>query len=395
MTLRHITARGPSCGARVCDDEFLRYDLSLFAAEDEGRTEQPSERKKKRAREEEGRVVNSVEVNQTLVLAACIAIITLLLPYYVTIIKDYMLTTIGSLSKVDTNLSPHSFGTLFSGMGTIIFKMLLPIMVAAFVVAVLSNLAQTRFLFTTKNIKIDFGRIAPNWKNFKQRVFFSRQSMMNFVKILFKVAVLSVITTTTIVENYRALISTLSLPPAQSMLLLGHIVLAMLVKVMIFLLIIAVADYIFQYREYMQNLKMTKSEVKQEMKELDGDPHVKGRIREMMQRMAYRNMYKSIPEADVVVTNPTHFAVALKYEASAMQAPQVVAKGADHVAQRIKDIARANGIEVVENRELARHLFYHVEINEYIPEQLYNVVSFILAKVYRMREERVGMRRVS
>lgn len=373
-------------------DDIFRYDLSLFAADDEGRTEQPSERKRRRAREEEGRVVNSIEINQTLSLGAALAAIVIFLPYAVALVREYTVKTLSELSKADAVLTPQNYMTIFMDFGMVTLKVLGPIVAVPLIVGLLSNLAQTRFLFTTKNIKFDFKRAALSWSNFKQRVFFSKQNLMNLAKIAFKIVVITVFAALSITSHYRELIATLSISPVQSALLLGQISLDLVVKVLVFLAVISVIDYIFQQRQYIESLKMTKAEVKEEMKELEGDPAVKGRIREMMQKLAFRNMYKAIPEADVVITNPTHFACALKYDQPAMQAPQLVAKGADAVALRIRQIAEENGVSIVENRELARHLYYNVDINEYIPEQLYSVVSIILAKVYRMRDERASVR---
>ncbi|MEK6795605.1 MAG: flagellar biosynthesis protein FlhB [Spirochaetota bacterium] len=373
-------------------DDVFRYDLSLFAADDEGRTEQPSDRKRRRAREEEGRVVNSIEINQTLSLGAGVAAIVLLLPYCITQVREYTVKTLSGIGKADAVITTQNYQSLFMDMGMVTFKVLGPLLIVPLIIGLLSNLAQTRFLFTSKNIKFDLKRIAFSWSNFKQRVFFSKQNIMNLAKIAFKIVVITVFTVMTITSHYRELIATLKISPAQSALLLGQISLDLMIKVLVFLAVISVIDYIFQQRQYIDSLKMTKAEVKEEMKELEGDPAVKGRIREMMHKLAFRNMYKSIPEADVIITNPTHFACALKYEAAAMQAPQLVAKGADAVALRIRQIAEENGVSIIENRELARHLYYNVEINEYIPEQLYNVVSLILAKVYRMRDERASVR---
>jgi flagellar biosynthetic protein FlhB len=181
---------------------------------------------------------------------------------------------------------------------------------------------------------------------------------------------------------------------AHSALLLARISIEMMLKVLAFLIIVSIADYFFQRRQYIQQLKMTKQEMKEEMKETEGDPYVKSRIRERMQQLAFRNMYRSVPEADVVITNPTHFAVALAYEMGAMDAPRVTAKGVDATAQKIKEIAKDNGVELVENIELARALYYSVDIGDEIPEALYAAVSTIFSHIFRMRAQQSRMQNV-
>ena len=176
---------------------------------------------------------------------------------------------------------------------------------------------------------------------------------------------------------------------AQSMHVFFFIVLEMVAKVLLFMIVISVIDYYFQKREYINSLKMTKHEQKEEFKEMEGDPLVKSQLQDMARRIVSRTMLKSVPEADVIITNPTHFAVALKYE-SGDYAPIVTAKGLDHIALKIREIAKDNDIEIVENKPLARELYYNVEIGQYIPEKLFHVVSRILGEVYRIRNEKMA-----
>ncbi|MBW5410026.1 flagellar biosynthesis protein FlhB [Brachyspira hampsonii] len=372
----HLTGRG--------------YVLTLFASpEDEGRTELPTERKKRKAREEEGRVVNSAEINQTLVLAVSIAVIALLTTYFTHTVAQFFITIINKISNADASINNAAFTDMLLEIFALLAKTAGIIMAVALVVGVGVNLAQTQFLFTTKKLKPNFKRIAPTWSNFKERVFISSQNLMNLAKILFKMIVISLLTFTAIYGKRSELFNMINMGLSQAMNLFFFIVLEMLAKVIIFMIIVSAFDYFFQKRQYINSLKMTKHEMKEEFKEMEGDPLVKSQLQDMARKIVSRTMLKSVPEADVVITNPTHFAVALKYE-NGDYAPVVTAKGVDHIALKIKEIAKENDVQIVENKPLARELYYNVEIGQYIPEKLFHVVSRILGEVYRIRNEKMA-----
>ncbi|ASJ22670.1 flagellar biosynthesis protein FlhB [Brachyspira hampsonii] len=372
----HLTGRG--------------YVLTLFASpEDEGRTELPTERKKRKAREEEGRVVNSAEINQTLVLAVSIAVIALLTTYFTHTVAQFFISIMNKISNADASINNAAFTDMLLEIFALLAKTAGIIMAVALVVGVGVNLAQTQFLFTTKKLKPNFKRIAPTWSNFKERVFISSQNLMNLAKILFKMIVISLLTFTTIYGKRSELFNMINMGLSQAMNLFFFIVLEMLAKVIIFMIIVSAFDYFFQKRQYINSLKMTKHEMKEEFKEMEGDPLVKSQLQDMARKIVSRTMLKSVPEADVVITNPTHFAVALKYE-NGDYAPVVTAKGVDHIALKIKEIAKENDVQIVENKPLARELYYNVEIGQYIPEKLFHVVSRILGEVYRIRNEKMA-----
>ncbi len=366
------------------------FVLTLFASpEDEGRTELPTERKKRRAREEEGRVVNSVEINQTLVLAITIGLISILAGYLTHTIGQFFMEIINKISDADNTMNINALPDIFLNIIFLITKTAGIILFAALIVGVGVNLAQTRFLFTTKKLKPNFKRIAPTWSNFKERVFISSQNVMNIAKILFKMLVIAFLTFTTINGKRSELFNMINMELSQAMNVFFFIVLEMLAKVIIFLMIVSVFDYFFQIRQHIKSLKMTKHEMKEEFKEMEGDPLVKSQLQEMARKIVNRTMLKAVPEADVIITNPTHFAVALKYN-NGDYAPIVTAKGADNIALKIKEIAKENEIEIVENKPLARELFYNVDIGKYIPEKLFHVVSTILTNVYKIRDEKMS-----
>ena len=366
------------------------YALTLFAApEDEGRTELPTERKKRKAREEEGRVVNSAEINQTLVLAVSIAVIALLTTYFTHTVAQFFICVMNEISNADASINNAAYTDMLLEIFVLLAKTAGIIMAVALVVGVGVNLAQTQFLFTTKKLKPNFKRIAPTWSNFKERVFVSSQNLMNLAKILFKMVVISFITFTTIYGKSSELFNMTNMELPQAMHLFFFIVLEMLAKVIVFMIIVSAFDYFFQRRQYINSLKMTKHEMKEEFKEMEGDPLVKSQLQDMARKIVSRTMLKAVPEADVVITNPTHFAVALKYE-NGDYAPVVTAKGADHIALKIKEIAKENDVQIIENKPLARELYFNVEIGQYIPEKLFHVVSRILGEVYRIRNEKMA-----
>lgn len=366
------------------------FVLTLFASpEDEGRTELPTERKKRRAREEEGRVVNSSEINQTLVLAVTLGLIFILAGYLTHTVGQFFMEIINKISDADNTMNLNSLSDIFLSIIFLVAKTAGIILFAALIVGVGINLAQTKFLFTVKKLKPNFKRIAPTWTNFKERVFVSPQNLMNLAKILFKMFVIAILTFTTINGKRSELFNMINMELSQAMNVFFFIVLEMLAKVIIFLIIVSAFDYFFQRRQHIKSLKMTKYEMKEEFKEMEGDPLVKSQLQEMARKIVNRTMLKAVPEADVIITNPTHFAVALKYN-NGDYAPIVTAKGADHIALRIKEIAKENEIEIVENKPLARELFYNVDIGKYIPEKLFHVVSTILTNVYKIRDEKMS-----
>ena len=172
-----------------------------------------------------------------------------------------------------------------------------------------------------------------------------------------------------------------------AVIVVGEVVIDLGMKIAFWFLIIAVVDYFYQKYKFSQDMKMTKQEVKDEYKNSEGDPQIKGKIKAKMREASQRRMMQALPEADVVITNPTHLAVALKYDKEKSSAPIVIAKGADYVAQKIKEIAKEHNIEIVENKPLARMLYYNVDLDREIPPELYQAVAEILAYVYGLKEQ--------
>jgi flagellar biosynthetic protein FlhB len=216
-----------------------------------------------------------------------------------------------------------------------------------------------------------------------KKIFFSKQVAMNLFKSVFKVTVIGLISYLIIMDDFDKI---MALPDVSIAMALKTVLISGL-KIIIWssvlLLVLSIPDYIFQKKEFIESLKMTKQEVKEELKETMGDPYLRARLREMQRELVLKNMIREVPKADVVVTNPTHFAVALKYERATMEAPTVIAKGIDSMALRIRQVARENHITMIENRHLAREMYNRLNVGDIIPEDLFYAVSLVYAELYK------------
>jgi flagellar biosynthetic protein FlhB len=353
--------------------------LQWFAAEDEGRTEEPSEHKLRKAREE-GKVAKSAEVTSALLLLAGIVTIALLS-------GSLLKTLVEMLTFFLSNAAdPASFagGVVLPAFMNFLVRLAAPLLLVLFIVAVLGNVIQVGFLFTAKPITPDFNRIVPRFGRWLSRSFGSTEALFNLGKSVAKVAVIAFVAYLNIRSELPRL-TRLSLAPFLSGLsVVSGIAFRIVVEAGIAFLIFSFFDYLFQRRQHIESLKMSRQEVKEERKLYEGDPLTKSRLRERMREIMRRTMLQAVPKADVVITNPTHFAVALEYNRALMAAPTVVAKGQDLIAQKIKEIAAENRVPVIENKPLAQALYREVDIGDMIPEKYYEVISTILAEVYRL-----------
>ncbi|MGD0723985.1 MAG: flagellar biosynthesis protein FlhB [Spirochaetia bacterium] len=357
-----------------------RFDVPLqwFAAEDEGRTEEPSEHKIRKAREE-GKVARSGDVSSSLVLLAGIATLGLLAEY---IMRTSAQMFTFFLSRAG---SPDAFnGGLLRAFMSWLAAIALPTLIVVFVVAILGNVIQVGFLFTVKPITPDLSRIVPRVNRWLQRSFASTEAVFNFAKSIVKIAIIAAIAYLNISAELPRLTRLALSAFLAAVSVIAQIGFRILLEAAIALLIFSAVDYWFQRRQHLESLKMSRQEVKEERKMYEGDPLTRSRLRERMREIMRRTMLKSVPKADVVITNPTHFAVALEYNRALMIAPTVVAKGVDLVAQKIKEVAAENGVPIMENKPLAQALYHEVEIGDTIPEKFYEAISIILAEVYKL-----------
>jgi len=358
--------------------------IQWFAAEDEGRTEDPTEQKIRKSREE-GKVAKSPDVSSAIVLLFGVIGLGILGPYLLRTMLDMMRFFLGRSADVDTTTT----GILVSAFFGYFTRLVLPIAAVTFVAAILGNVVQFGFLFTTKPLQPDFNKIAPRFGKWVQRSFLSTEALYNLSRSIVKVVIIGSLSYI-LVRSRFAKISALSrVPYTQSFFLIAQSVFILLLEAAIVLLVLSLFDYMFQRRQHRDQLKMTKQEVKEERKQYEGDPLIKNRLRQRMQEIMSRNMVQNVQNADVVITNPTHFAVALEYDSSTMTAPRVTAKGQDVIALKIRGIANENSVPIIENKPLARALYAEVEIGEMIPEKFYEAMVIVLREVYRMTGKKV------
>ncbi len=363
--------------------DLFRIDLQWFAAEDEGRTEQPTEYKLRKAREE-GRVAKSQELNGALVMLLPALTVIILAPWLfkqsIGIIRFYFDRC------TESQLTPLLVRTFFYYF----IKMVLPISLSALVAGLASNLIQNRgFIFSTKPIEPKFSKVLPHFGEYFRKTLFSVEGAFNVFKSLLKVVVIFVAAYITIKNDLPNLLAMLNINLWSGITHIAFMTAKILIIAALIFLAIAVPDYLVQRRQFIESMKMTKQEVKEEFKTMEGDPLVKSRLRQFMRSLMQGNIRDNVAKADVVITNPTHFAVAVLYDKEVMQGPMVTAKGQDLLAQRIKEVARENDVPMVENRPLARALYAEAEIGDIIPEAYYTVLATILGKIYAMKGKKI------
>jgi flagellar biosynthesis protein FlhB len=284
-----------------------------------------------------------------------------------------------------TNLNPISAIAEMARGLTVVGVAMVPLFLGVILIAILANVAQVGLVF-------NFNRLTPNLEALNplrglSRLFSGRRQLMRLAMSIVKVTLVGVTAYSAVHGRLGQIVMAQRLSFLQIFGLGAQIVYAIALRIGILLLILAILDYIYQWRQLHRDLMMSKMEVKEEMRRMDGDPKIKARRREIAIKRHLKRLKKEVPKADVVVTNPTHFAVALKYESAKMRAPRVIAKGQDFMAQRIREIALEFGIPLVERPPLARALYRMCNIGDEIPEQFYSAVAEILAYVYQLAKQ--------
>ena len=262
----------------------------------------------------------------------------------------------------------------------------LPVLIGSFVVALVGNIVQVGWKVTGKPLKPKLDRLNPIG-GFKRM--FSQEKVVELIKSILKVLAIALVAYNEVKDRWKFILNLYDFEFMQAVLNIFDIVLDVGIKISVIFVVIGLADFGYQKWKHLHDLRMSKQEVKDEMKQSEGDPQIKGQIRQKMREGARRRMMQDLPKADVVITNPTHFAVAVKYDKETAEAPYVLAKGADYVAANIKEIAKQNNIEIVENKPLARMLYYNVEIGDQIPPELYQMVAEVLAYVYSVKNKEI------
>lgn len=364
-------------------DDF-KLNLTRFAsAESEGRTEKGTEHKKKKAREE-GKVALSKDIPAVLITLFCLITLYFLSKYIFQVLFDTFLYVFENILSLSLNDTKVYYDILIIPS----LKIFTPIAIVAFLIGIASNYGQIGFKFTPKAIKPNLQKLIPNvFKFFKEQVF-SITSGFNLIKSLSKVIIIGFISFFLIsgkLNEIKNLMNNDSL--LYSFFFISKLAFDLILQVMLVLLVMAFVDYLFVRWQFEEQMKMKKQEVKEEYKELYGDPNVKGRLKKMYRDiLSQKKMLNEVPKADMVITNPTHYAVALKYEKAIDNAPRVIAKGEDNFAQQIKEIAKEHNIFMYENVMLARTLYNEVEVNDVIPTNLYSLVINAYKLLFEKRE---------
>lgn len=259
---------------------------------------------------------------------------------------------------------------------------LAPLFIVAYVVAFVGDLIQVKWEPTTKPLKPKMSKLSP--MNGLKRIF-SAKTLVELFKSVLKIVMIAYVVYSYLKDKQNQLYLLYDMEIMPAVQLVGNVVIDLGLRISLIYLVIVAFDYWYSKRKFAKDMRMTKQEVKDEYKNAEGDPEVKGRIKARMREASQRRMMQQLPKADVVITNPTHFAVAIKYDTSIAPAPVVLAKGEDYLAKRIKEIARENNIEIVENKPLARMLYQSVDVDQMVPPELYNAVAEVLAFVYHLQ----------
>lgn len=360
------------------------YNLQLFAKDGPNgeKTEEPTAKKLSDARKK-GQVAKSKEVTT----AAMLLTFFVLLKFYLGYVGNRFINSFEYNFKHISEYGQDDFTIPFSNAlvwETIKYILItgLPFYLILFAIAFVSQMAQIKW-------KISFEPMKPKLSKFNPisgiKRIFSKSKLFETLFDTAKLIVLAVVVINYLKDKWDLVMKMYSYTLMQAIELIGQIIVDIGLRISLCFVIIGAADFVFQKRKFHEDMKMTKQEVKDEYKNSEGDPKVKSQQRARMQQASRRRMMQSVPQADVVITNPTHFAVAIKYDKTEHEAPIVLAKGADYLAQKIKDTAIENSIEIVENKPLARMLYHNVDIGAEIPPELYQMVAEVLAYVYNLK----------
>lgn len=363
---------------------LISYDLQFFAKDDGGdKTEEATTKKLSDARKE-GQVAKSTE----LITASGLLTLFLSLKIFVGYITEQLIQVFHKVYNNINNIASEEFNSnvfakLFSdGLWSILkicFPIFLLIMLTSFTVVAF----QVKWKVSGKLIMPKFSKINPI-SGFSKIL--SKDKIVELIVSVVKIFLIFYIVSDALKNYWGLLITLYDFDLLQAVALIGDIIIDLGLKISFVFLIIGFADYIYQKMKFKKDMRMTKQEVKDEFKNSEGDPKIKSKIRARMREASQRRMMQELPQADVVITNPTHLAAAIKYDKESSDAPILIAKGADYLAMKIKEVAKENNIDIVENKPLARMLYYNVEIGAEIPPELYQMTAEVLAYVYGLNK---------
>ncbi|PKN20782.1 MAG: flagellar biosynthesis protein FlhB [Deltaproteobacteria bacterium HGW-Deltaproteobacteria-6] len=351
--------------------------------DDQERTEQATGKRREESREK-GQVARSQEVISVSILVA-----GLLFFYFggsTLVLKTMDIMTVGFREAGQVNLTQDSVTAIMTSYIFKGFGILFPLLIAVLIAAILGNVLQIGFMFSSESLQPKFDKISPA-KGFKR--LFSIRSIAELFKGILKISIIGGVAYIIIRNEFDHLMPLADQSAWGMFSYIGGICFKILLYMTVVLVFLAILDYAYQRWEFEKSIRMTKQEIKDEYKNTEGDPMIKARIRRIQREMAQKRMMAEVPKADVVITNPTHLAVAIQYNPADMQAPIVVAKGADFIAEKIRNIAQENDVLIIENKPLAQVLYKIVKVNNAVPEDLYKAVAEVLAFVYEQKKIKI------
>ncbi len=371
---------------RTIDTLNLRVKLNLQFFEGE-KTEEATSKKRTEARKE-GQVAKSQEIGTAFLFLTSFFVLKMTAGYIAVNLQNIITDTFQLIKDYDQFMVENPGDKLISQMFALyavrVSLIIGPLLLAIMAVGIVTNVMQVGWKPTSKVLQPKFSKLNP-LKGFKRM--FSLMSVVELLKSLLKLGIIGAIVYSTLADEILIIPQTPFYSLTESIIYYANVAYDLGITVGFAYLGIAIFDYVFQKWKHNKDLKMSKQEVKDEYKQTEGNPEIKGKIRQKMREASMRRMMQDIPSADVIITNPTHFAVAIRYKHNQDIAPTVVAKGADHLAKRIREAAKENDIEIVENKPLARSLYASVEVGEQIPPELYQSVAEILAFVYKLKNK--------
>lgn len=349
---------------------------------DSSKTEKATPKKKSDERKK-GNIFQSRDITSAFALLLIFAALRLTAPYFYTYLKNLIIDFAGTASSV-TSINDSGAARYFTEIMLNVVLLSLPVALIASIAAIVFGLAQTRFLFSFEAVKMKLSRISL-FGGVKR--LFSIRSLVELVKSIIKIVLIVFVIYTEIKALLVNIISLMKFEIEQSIFWLCESIFGIVIKISLVMIAFGIFDYFYQWWEYEKQLRMTKQEIKEEFKMTEGDPQVKGRIKQMQQKMSRMRMMQNVPSADVVIRNPTHYAVAIKYDHENGRAPVVVAKGSDYIAFKIIEIAEKNDVYITENRPLAKGLYEASEVGMEIPIQFYTAVAEVLAFFYSLKKK--------
>lgn len=357
----------------------FRINLQLF-----GEKTEPATPKRRDEMRKKGQIPRSRELTTALILLISFWSLKLLSEF---IFKDIIMMLRSFLSfpkDIDSRFTNENVMQIFLQVMLVTAKVIAPIILIIALVAIAANYLQVGVVFTAKPLIPSFNKMNPI-EGFKRM--FSKTAFVELIKSVLKIGIIGYVVYDYLDDNIRIVPELLNMNIESTSVFIGNTLINIGIRAAVVLLVLSLFDYGYQIWDYEKSIRMSKQEIKDEYKNIEGNPQIKSKIREKQRQLALRRMMAEVPNADVIITNPTHYAIAVKYDAAVSDAPMVLAKGKDLIAQKIKDTAKESKIPIVENKPLAQALYKSVEIGEKIPAELYKAVAEVLAFVYSLREK--------